>query len=231
MGSNPRDIYVTANSWGTLVDVIAPNPRGMDPHFVRAQEAFERYSATIGGDIGDAIKRCKDHLERFLSKAQEIIESEAGEQPGRLGRLKPFKYGQSELTFQVFNYKEQDTVSLREDRFADILTQYDLFRETMRFMDKRANEGNLGPFKNSFLFIQKPLQQAAEALDPALEKTNVERTTVFGEKPDPHYVHIAGDEPNDEVEPGTVCRILKPGYQSEGREIQEGVVIIAARAS
>lgn len=229
MGSTPRDLYAPAASWGILVDVIAPTSRGMDPAFIRAKEAFDRYSATIGGDIGEAIKLCKDHLERFLTKAQEIIEGEAGPQPGRLGRLNRFPYGGADLQFQVFQYNGIDSVSIREDRFAAILTQYDLFHETMRFMEKKVEEGNLGPLKNSFLFIHKPLHQAAQLLDPALEKTNIVRTTVFGQRPDPTYVHISGDEANDEVEPGTICRILKPGYQTEGREIQEGVVLIASK--
>ncbi|MBI1386931.1 MAG: nucleotide exchange factor GrpE [bacterium] len=231
MSTQPRDIYVPAASWRVIVDVLAPEPRGMDPAFIRAKDAFERYSMTIRGDIGDAIQRCKDHLERFLARAQEIVESEAGETPGRLGRLKPFPYGNSELQFQVFNYKDGEALSLRDNRMAELMTQYDLFRETMRFMEKKVEEGNLGPLKNTFTFIHKPLQQAAQVLEPMLEKTGIERTTIYGEKPDPTYVHIAGDEPSDEFEAGTICRILKPGYKSEGREIQEGVVMIASKSA
>ncbi len=227
MSSNPRDLYVPADSWKTIVDLVAPNPRGMDPAFVKALEQFQNYAQTISGDIGEAIQRCHDHLERFLSAAQETINAECGDHPERLGRPKEVPYGQETLMFQIFNYRGKDTISIREDRLALLMSQYELFKETMKYMEKQVEEGDLGILKNSFIFIQKPLQQAAELMDKAIETMPLEKTTLIGETPNPHYVHVAGSEPSDTVEKGKICRILKPGYAFDGREIQEGVVIVA----
>lgn len=231
MSSSPRDLYVPADCWKVIVDVVAPNPRGMDPAFVKALEQFKRYAQTITGDIGESIKRCQDHLERFLNTAQDIVTSESGEHPERLGRPKQIPYGQDSLTFQIFNYRGADTISIREDRFALLLTQYDLFIETMKYMDKTVQEGELGILKNSFMFIHKPLEQAAQAMNKAIEKMPLTLTTKIGEPADPHYVHIAGTEQNKSVQPSQICRILKPGYVFDGREIQEGVVIIAEKGN
>lgn len=227
MNTGPRDLYVPADSWKTMVSMVTPKPQGMDSGFARACEQFERYSATIGGEIGDSIRLCFDHLQRFLAAAHETVSAESGENPARLGRLRPFPYSEETLVFQVFNYRGNDTVSIREDRMANLLSQYLLFRETMRFMEKKVEEGNLGLLKNTFLFIHKPLQQAAEGFDKAVERTPLQCTTVIGEKPDVTYVHVSGTEPSTTVEKGCICRILKPGYACEGREIQEGVVLVA----
>ena len=229
MNNSARDIYVPADSWKTMVDVVAPTPRGMDPAFVKALEPFQRYSSTIKGELGEAIRRCQDHLERFLTAAQEVVEAESGEQPSRLGQLRPFPYGPESLSFQVFEYKGAENVSVREDNLCKYLSQFDLFIETMKFMDKKVAEGNLGVLKNSFTFIHKPLEQAAQQDSAAIEKLPIDRTTVYGERPDPQYVEIAGDEQTGQFEPGTICRILKPGYAFEGREIQEGVVYVASQ--
>lgn len=231
MSKKKRDLYFPADSWRVLVDCVAPTPRGMDPAFVKAMEQFDRYAMTIGGEIGDSIRRCHEHLRHFLNKAQEIILAEAGENPARLGRLRDFAYGTETLRFQVFTYRETERVSIQEDRLAEFITYYDRFRETMRFMEKTVEQGNLGLLKNTFLFIHKPLEQAAALCDVAIEKSPIEHTTVLGEKPDPHYVHITGYEAcgDDSIEHGHICRILKPGYLYEGREIQEGVVAVAQK--
>ena len=102
-------------------------------------------------------------------------------------------------------------MSIKEKNLATILTEYDLFRDTMRFMDEKVEKGDLGVLRNSFIFIHKPLEQAANAVDAELNKTFLTRTTVLGEKADPNYVHISGTEPADGIEPGCICRILKPG--------------------
>ncbi len=229
MNRTPRDLYVPADGWGTIVNAVAPQPKGMDPAFARALEAFQRYSITIKGDIGDSIRQCQDHLERFLSAAQEIIEKEAGGHPGRLGRLREFPYGQETRSFQVFDYKGTPTTCIREDNFAELLTKYDLFHDTMRYMEQTVEKGDLGVLKNSLIFIHKPMEQAAEACDAALEKMPFERTTEIGKPADPNYVHVAGTEPSEDIEPGCICRVLKPGYVYEKREIQEGVVIVAEK--
>lgn len=229
MASTPRDIYVPAESWKVMVDVVAPQPRGMDPFFVKAMQQFERYATTIGGDIGDSIHLCQDHLARFLATAQEVVTAEAGENPARLGRPRPFPHGEESLTYQVFNYKGADTVSIREDRMASLLNFYDRFRETMRFMNKKVEQGGLGILQNSFIFIHKPLEQAAEAFDNAMDRMPLHVSTRIGLEPDPHYVHVMGTEPSDTVEPGRICRVLKPGFVYEGREIQEGVVMVAQK--
>lgn len=228
MASTPRDIYVPAASWQTIADVVAPKPRGMDPAFERAMEHFQRYANTIQGEVGDAIRQCKDHLERFLKTARSIVEEEAGEDSARLGRPRDIRYGQETLVFQVFNYRGEDTVSVREDRFADLMTRYDLFLETMRFMDKKVEEGDLGILRNSFKFIHKPMEQSKEAMNAALDKTRLERTTEIGKPADPNYMHITGSEPAEGMDAKCVCRILKPGYAYDGREIQEGVVVVAS---
>ncbi|MFB3788308.1 MAG: hypothetical protein ACE15F_18265 [bacterium] len=228
MASTPRDIYVPAESWKVMVDVVAPKPRGMDPFFVKAMLQFERYAMTIGGDIGDSIRLCQDHLARFLSNAQEAVTAEAGENPARLGRPRPFPYGEENLTYQVFNYKGADTVSIREDRMATFLNFYDRFRETMRFMDQKVEEGDLGIFQNSFIFIHKPLEQAADAFDHAMERMPLHVSTRIGLEPDPRFVHVMGTEPSA-VNPGCICRVLKPGFVYEGREIQEGVVMVSQK--
>ncbi len=227
MITGPRDLYIPADSWKEMVRMAAPNPQGMDVGFAKALDQFERYSATIGGEIGDSIQRCHDHLQRFLATAQEVISAESGENPARLGRPRNFDYGDKELVFQVFNYQDKDTVSIREDRFATILTNYDRFRDTMHFMERKVKEGNLGILQNTFLFIHKPLEQAALNFDKAINKTPLVHTTIIGQEADPTYVHISGTEPSKEVDPGLICRVLKPGYAFEGREIQEGVVIVA----
>ncbi len=227
MNQTPRDIYVPSDSWKVLVDAVAPKPRGLDPAFARSIEAFERYSATITGDIGDSIRQCHDHLARFLNAAQEIVVKESGEHPARLGRLRDFPYGQETLQYQVFDYKGVPTTCLQENHFAEFLTKYDLFHDTMRFMEQKVEEGNLGVLKNSFVFIHKPMEQAANACDAALDKMPLTRTAVIGLKADPNYVHITGTEPSEEIESGHICRVLKPGYLFEKREIQEGVVIVA----
>jgi len=229
MASAPRDIYVPAASWEVMVDVVAPKPRGMDPFFVKAMQQFERYARTIGGEIGDSIRLCQDHLSRFLVTAQEVVGLEAGANPARLGRSREFRYGQETLSFQVFQYKGSDTVSIREDRMATLLNFYARFRETMRFMEHKVKEGDLGIFKNSFVFIHKPLAQAAESFDHAMERMPLHISTRIGSVPDPHYVHIMGTEFSDEIEPGRICRVLKPGFVYEGREIQEGVVIVSQK--
>ncbi len=227
MITGPRDLYIPADSWKEMVRMAAPNPTGMDAGFAKALEQFEQYAATIGGEIGDSIKRCHDHLKRFLGTAQEVISAESGENSARLGRPRNFDYGDQELVFQVFNYQDRDTVSIREDRLATLLTNYDRFHDTMQFMESKVKKGNLGILQNSFLFIHKPLEQAAITFDKAIDKTPLVHTTVMGEKADPTYVHISGTEPSEEVDSGTICRVLKPGYAFEGREIQEGVVIVA----
>ncbi|RJP30623.1 MAG: nucleotide exchange factor GrpE [Candidatus Omnitrophota bacterium] len=227
MNRRLRDIYVPSERWKVIVDAVAPQPRGMDPAFSRSLEAFRRYSATISGDIGDAIRRCHDHLERFLAAAQAIVAEEAGNHPGRLGRLREFPYGMETLSFQVFDYKGIPTTCLREDHFAELLTKYDLFHDTMRFMEKKVEEGDLGILQNSFVFIHKPMEQAAVVCDAALEKMPLERTGVIGKKADPTYVHITGTESCPEIESGCICRVLKPGYVYDKREIQEGVVMVA----
>ncbi len=227
MITGPRDLYVPAESWKTMVALVAPKPQGMDPGFAKACDQFQRYSATIGGDIGEAIRRCYDHLLRFLSSVHETVSAESGENTARLGRPRPFPYGEESLVFQVFNYHGKETISIREDRMADILTQYERFRITMRFMEKKVDEGNLGVLKNTFLFIHKPLQQAADDFDKAIERMPLQNTTAIGTKPDPTYVHISGTEPSSDIDPGLICRVLKPGYAYEGREIQEGVVMVA----
>jgi hypothetical protein len=229
MHKGPRDLYFPADSWKTFIDCVAPKPRGMDPAFTKAMEQFERYSMTIGGEIGDSIRGCQTHLEHFLSKAQEIIQSEAGENSSRLGKLRDFLYGEETLQFQVFNYHGDDCVSIREDRLAELITFYDRFRDTMRFMDSKVEQGNLGILKNSFLFIHKPLEQAAELCDRSIDNSPIVHTTVIGDKPDPQYVHITGYEEciDENIEHGHICRILKPGYVYENREIQEGVVAVA----
>jgi hypothetical protein len=66
----------------------------------------------------------------------------------------------------------------------------------MRFMEKKVDEGNLGVLKNTFLFIHKPLQQAADDFDKAIERMPLQNTTAIGTKPDPTYVHISGTEPS-----------------------------------
>lgn len=227
MGGDVRDLYVPAESWKTMVGMVAPKPQGMDPGFAKACSQFERYSATIGGEIGDSIRLCYDHLQRFLTAAHDTVSAESGESPARLGKARQFPYGDETLIFQVFNYHGTETVSIREDRMANLLSQYTLFRDTMRFMEKKVEEGNLGLLKNTFLFIHKPLQQSAEGFDKAVERTPLQSTTVIGQKPDPTYVHISGTEPCPTVEKGCICRVLKPGYACEGREIQEGVVLVA----
>lgn len=224
-----RDLYVPTESWKTFVDLVTPKPRGTDPAFARALEQFQRYSQTISGDIGDIIRRCHRHLERFLEKAQEIIQEEAGPVSGRLGRLRDFPYGTDTLQFQVFNYKGEDHVSVREDRLADLMTDYDLFHDTMTFMEQKVAEGNLGIFKNSFTFIHKPLSQAATLFDTALTKLHLVHTTEIGKPADPTWVMVAGTEPSNDHAPGCIVRVLKPGYTYEGREIQEGVVIVAEK--
>jgi len=229
MSSGPRDLYIPADCWKTIVDAVAPKPRGMDPAFVKAVEPFKRYAATITGEIGESIQRCRDHLERFLASAQETVAAEAGSFPERLGRPKTIPYGQDSLSFQIFNYRGTDSVNIREDRLAALLTQYDLFLETMKFMERKVEEGDLGILRNSFLFIHKPLHQAAELMSAAIQKMPIEITTKIGEPADPHYVHIAGVEACEDVPPACICRILKPGYVFEGREIQEGVVIVAEK--
>lgn len=228
MGSQPRDIYIPVSSWEAMVDVVAPKPRGMDPFFVKAVEPFSRYAQTLKGELGEAIQRCQDHLDRYLKSAQEIVQSEAGDVSGRLGRLRDFKFGDTTLAYKVFAYRNIDSVSIREDRLTEYMSQYDLFRETMRFMEKKVETGNLGILKNSFVFIHKPLSQAAEHLDVAYEKLPIDHTTIYGEVPSPDYVDVAGDEPNDEFPRGTICRILKHGYAFEGREIQGGVVTVSS---
>ncbi len=227
MSTGPRDLYIPAESWKTMVSMVAPKPQGMDPGFAKAIEQFERYSATIGGDLGDAIRRCYDHLQRFLSAVHEAVSTESGENPARLGRPRNFPYGDETLIFQVFNYHDKETVSIREDRMAHFLTQYGRFRDTTHFLEKKVEKGNLGIFKNTFLFIYKPLEQAADAFDQAIERSSIDFTTVIGEKADPTYVHISGTEPSDEVPTGCICRVLKPGFAFEGREFQEGVVMVA----
>jgi len=227
MITGPRDLYIPSDSWKEMVRMAAPNPTGMDAGFAKALDEFGRYAATIGGDIGESIQRCRDHLQRFLSAAQEVISAESGENSARLGRPRNFDYGDQVLIFQVFNYKDKDTVSIREDRLATLLTNYDRFHDTMQFMERKVNEGNLGILQNTFLFIHKPLEKAAVTFDKAMVKTSLVYTTVMGEKADPTYVHISGTEPSSEVDSGLICRVLKPGYAFEGREIQEGVVIVA----
>lgn len=227
MPKDYRDLYIPIDAWRPIVDLVAPKPRSTDPAFVRAEEQFQRYAATISGDIGDIIRRCQKHMERFLDSAQEIVQEEAEENPARLGRLRDFPYGMETLKFQVFNYKGKDCVSLREDRMADLMTNYDLFRDTMKFMEQQVAEGNLGIFKNSFTFIHKPLSGAATLFDVAVAKLPIHHTTLIGTKPDPSFVHIVGTEPCGDVTPGHICRVLKPGYAWENREIQEGVVVVA----
>jgi len=229
MSPSPRDVYVPADSWGTLVDLVAPTSRGMEPAFCRALESFRRYADTISGDIGTSIRQCRDHLERFLAAAQENVRAESGNHPHRLGRPRDFFFGAEILSFQVFHYRGTDAVSIREDRLASLLSSYDLFRDTMQFMENAVEQGDLGIFRNSFLFIHKPLEQAAKLFDAALDKTYLQRTTVIGKPADPHFVHINGAEPSSEVEPGYICRILKQGYAYEDREILEGVVIVAEK--
>ncbi|MDX9752675.1 MAG: hypothetical protein RBU29_01860 [bacterium] len=230
MSTQPRDVYIPADSWRVIVDTAAPTPRGMDAFFVNALEQFKRYAATISGEIGDSIRGCQKHLDNFLKTTQTIVEEEAGEHPGRLGRLREFPYGTQVLSYQVFNYKSRDSLSIREDRIALLMTNYDLFHETMEYMEKTVHTGDLGIFKNSFLFIHKPLKQAADLVDDAISKMPVQRTAAYGVKADPNYVHIVGTEPCPDLAPGLVCRTLKPGYAFEGREIQEGVVFVAAGA-
>ena len=223
-----RDIYIPVDSWKVFVDTVAPVPRGMDAFFVKSLEHFARYSATISGEIGESIRACQKHLENFLKTAQQIVTEESGQQPGRLGRPQTFSYGPDNLSYQVFNYKGKDCINIREDRLALLLTVYDLFHETMKYMEKTVEHGNLGIFKNSFLFIHKPLKQAADLVDDGMSKLPIQRTTELGKKADPNYVHIVGTEPTSEYELAMICRVLKPGYAFEGREIQEGVVFVAA---
>ncbi len=227
MSQSLRDLYVPAESWRTMTDLVAPLPRGMDPAFSRALEPFERYTATVSGDIGTAIEKCHNHLIRFLSSAQEIVMEESGEHPGRLGRLQEFPYGQETLSYQVYSYRGADTVSIREDRMADLLTRFDLFLETMLFMDKKVEEGDLGVLKNSFIFIHKPMSQSADLFSAAVDKMPLRRTAVVGDKVDPEYVHCSGQESSDTVKPGCITRVLKPGYAYDEYEIQEGVVVAA----
>ena len=227
MATQPKDVYIPLSSWKVIVDTVSPTPRGMDAFFVKALEQFNRYAQTITGDIGDSIQGCQKHLDNFLKTAQEIVQAEAGEIPGRLGRLREFPYGPETLSYQVFNYKGEDCINIREDRLAELLSKYDIFRGTMAFMEKTVAEGDLGIFKNSFTFIHKPLQQAADLFDDAIDKLPIERTAELGKKADPHYVHIAGTEETDAYEKGQICRAIKPGYAFEGREIQEGVVYVA----
>ncbi|MGC9328122.1 MAG: hypothetical protein ACP5I1_10850, partial [Candidatus Hinthialibacter sp.] len=99
-----------------MVSLVAPKPQGMETGFAKACEQFEQYSSTIGGDIGGAIHRCYDHLQRFTKAASEVISAESGENPARLGRPREFPYGDETLIFQVFTYKGKETVSIREDR-------------------------------------------------------------------------------------------------------------------
>lgn len=228
MADKQRDLYIPAESWQNVVGVIAPKPKTIDPAFAHALVQFDRYAKTIQGDIGDAIRQCHDHLERFMKTAQEIVEQESGSRPERLGRTRDFQFGDSTLQFQVFQYKGADTVSIEEKRFASFVSGYDLFNETLKFMEKKASEGNLGIFKNTFMFIHKPLEQAAVLIDQAVEKTFLQRTAVIGLKADPHFVHVAGTEDSNEYESGYIVRVLKPGYAYENREIQEGVVIVAS---
>lgn len=228
MADKTRDIYIPAESWQNVVNVIAPKPKSIDPAFAHALVQFNRYSQTIKGDIGDAIRQCHDHLERFMKSAQEIVQQEAGSRPERLGRPRDFHFGSETLQFQVFQYKGADTVSIEEKRFATFVSGYDLFNETLKFMEKKVLEGDLGIFKNTFLFIHKPLEQAAVLIDQAVEKTFLQRTTVIGMKADPNYMHIVGSEESDSFSSGYIVRVLKPGYAYENREIQEGVVIVAS---
>jgi hypothetical protein len=230
MSSQTRDVYVPAESWRVIVDTVAPSPRGMDAFFVKALEQFNRYSATISGDVGDSIRRCHKHLDNFLKSAQAIVTSEAGEQPGRLGKPREYAFGPQTLHFQTFHYKGSDCVNIQETRLAQLLTNYDLFHDTMNFMEHTVENGELGIFKNSFLFIHKPLMQCAALFDEAIERMPLLRTAALGLKADPNYVHIAGTEPCSEYTPGHICRTLKPGYAYEKREIQEGVVIVAANS-
>ncbi|MBN2326231.1 MAG: nucleotide exchange factor GrpE [Candidatus Omnitrophica bacterium] len=227
MITGPRDLYVLAESWKTIVSLVAPKPQGMEAGFSKACEQFEQYSETIKGDVGDAIRRCYDHLQRFTSAAKDVVIAESGENSARLGRPREFLFGEETLIFQVFTYKGKETVSIREDRMANLLTFYDRFHDTMSFMEKKVEEGNLGLLKNTFLFIHKPLQQAAEQFDKAIESIPLQHTTIIGQKPDPTYVHVSGTEPSQEIEAGHICRVLKPGYAFDGREIQEGVVLVA----
>ena len=227
MSKEFKDLYIPATTEGNR-GYSCPNTTQHDPP-LSTLEQFQRYSATITGDMGDIIQRCHKHLDRFLSSAQEAIQEESGHNPSRLGRPRKFLYGNDSLEFQVFNYKGADTVSIREDRFTKLLTDYDLFHETMKFMERKVTEGNLGIFKNSFTFIHKPLKNAADLFDQALDQIPVEHTTILGKPADPNYVQIIDREPCDEYDPGTICRIIKPGYAYEGREIQEGVVVIAEK--
>ena len=75
----------------------------MNPSFTRALDQFQLYSMTISGDIGDAIRQCQQHLEQFLATAQETVTAEQSDDPSRLGRPKPFQYGEGTLDYQVFN--------------------------------------------------------------------------------------------------------------------------------
>lgn len=228
MADKPRDIYIPAESWQNVVSVIAPKPKTIDPAFAHALVQFNRYSQTIRGDTGDAIRQCHDHLDRFMKNAQEIVQQESGSRPERLGRPRDFRFGEETLQFQVFQYKGTDTVSIEEKRFATFVSGYDLFNDTLKFMEKKVKEGDLGIFKNTFLFIHKPLEQASVLIDQAVENTFLKRTTMIGLKADPHFMHIVGTEVSDSVAAGHIVRVLKPGYSYENREIQEGVVIVAS---
>ena len=69
-----------------------------------------------------------------------------------------------------------------------------------------------------------------ELFDKALVNSHLRRTTVIGEPADPHFMHIVGTEVTDAYPPKSIIRVLKPGYAYEGKEIQEGVVIVATDA-
>jgi molecular chaperone GrpE len=76
------------------------------------------------------------------------------------------------------------------------------------------------------------IEMTEKALHTAFERNGLKKVDPKkGEKFDPHLHQAMMEQPDPEVEPGTIAQTFQPGYELYGRVIRPAMVVVAAKGA
>jgi molecular chaperone GrpE len=85
-----------------------------------------------------------------------------------------------------------------------------------------------GPMKNFIVGVE----MTAKELQGAFDRNGLKRIEpARGEKFDPHKHQAMMEQPDAEVEPGSVIQVLQPGYELLGRLVRPAMVVVTPKAA
>ena len=76
------------------------------------------------------------------------------------------------------------------------------------------------------------IEMTEKALHTAFERNGLKKVeSGRGSKFDPHLHQAMMEQPDPEVEPGTIAQTFQPGYELYGRVIRPAMVVVAAKGA